>query len=172
MAHVDSTLPLPNIHFTGSLRGSFPGYHTASSFRNALCVWVDRLESRAAEIRDYLDEQLSQMDWVDGCHNCPYLEGDAVLLRQPECRWKRQAPYEAGWVVSHVVAPLTVKIVNGGRSKLVNIELIKMDPSPTKIVFMKMWMIIFRCWSQLWSAMAWKPKLQLKTIMMQSLSTE
>ena len=52
-------------------------------------AWVDRLESRAAEIRDYLEEQLSHMDWVDGCHNCPYLEGDAVLLRQPERRQKR-----------------------------------------------------------------------------------
>ena len=34
--------------------------------------------------------------------------------------------------MSRVVAHSTVKIVNGGRSKLVNIELIKMDPSPTQ----------------------------------------
>ena len=98
----------------------------------SLSAWVDRLESRAAEIRDYLEEQLSQMDWVDGCHNCSYLEGDAVLLRQPERRQKRQAPYEARWVVSLVVAPSMVKIVNRGRSKLVYIELIKMDPSPAQ----------------------------------------
>ena len=45
---------------------------------------------------------------------------------------KRQAPYEAGWVVSRVVAPSMIKIVNVGRNKLVNIELIKMDPSPTQ----------------------------------------
>ena len=92
-------------------------------------VWVDRLERRAAEIRDYLEEQLSQMDWIEDCHVCPYLEGDSVLLRQPERRQKRQAPYETGWVVSRVVAPSTVRIVNGQRSKLVNIDLIKMDPS-------------------------------------------
>ena len=58
----------------------------------SLSAWVDRLESRAAEIRDYLEEQLSQMDWVDGGHNCPYLEGDAVVLCQPERQQKRQAP--------------------------------------------------------------------------------
>ena len=92
-------------------------------------VWVDRLERRAAEIRDYMEEQLSQMDWIEDCHVCPYLEGDSVLLRQPERRQKRQAPYETGWVVSRVVAPSTVRIVNGQRSKLVNIDLIKMDPS-------------------------------------------
>ena len=81
-------------------------------------VWVDRLERRAAEIRDYLEEQLSQMDWIEDCHVCPYLEGDSVLLRQPERRQKRQAPYETGWVVSRVVAPSTVRIVNGQRKQV------------------------------------------------------
>ena len=61
-------------------------------------VWVDRLERRAAEIRDYLEEQLSQMDWIEDCHVCPYLEGDSVLLRQPSVDKRgRLRTKLAGW---------------------------------------------------------------------------
>ena len=93
-------------------------------------AWVDRLESRAAEIRDYLEEQLAQMDWIDADDTaCPYRAGDPVLLRQPERHRKLQPPYEVGWVVDRVVAPSTVRITSGNRSKVVNIDLLRLDRS-------------------------------------------
>ena len=93
-------------------------------------AWVDRFESRAAEIRDYLEEQVAQMDWIDADDTaCPYSAGDPVLLRQPERHQKLQPPYEVGWVVDCIVAPSTVRITSDNRSKVVNIDLLRLDRS-------------------------------------------
>ena len=93
-------------------------------------AWVDRLESRAAEIRDYLEEQLAQMDWIDADGTvCPYRTGDPVLLRQPERHRKQQPPYDVGWVVDRIVTPSTVRNTSGNRSKVVNIGLLRLERS-------------------------------------------
>ena len=93
-------------------------------------AWVDRLESQAAEILDYLEEQLAQMDWIDADDTaCPYCAGDPVLLRQPERHRKLQPPYEVGWVVDRIVVPSTVRITSGNRNKVVNIDLLRLDRS-------------------------------------------
>ena len=70
------------------------------------------------------------MDWIDATDTaCPYRVGDPVLLRQPKRHWKLQPPYEVGWVVERIVAPSTVRITSGNRSKVVNIDLPRLDRS-------------------------------------------
>ena len=75
---------------------------------------------------------MSQTDWVEEAHDGPYQVGQAVLLRYPQRSQKRLAPFEAGWWVSKVAAPSTVKIASGHRSKMVNVDLLKADPGATQ----------------------------------------
>ena len=98
--------------------------------KSSLSAWVDGLGCRVAEIHDYL-EKLSQTNWVEEAHDCPHQVGQAVLLRYTQRSQKRLAPFEAGWRISKVVAPSTVKIASGHRSKMVNVDLLKADPGAT-----------------------------------------
>ncbi|XP_065190714.1 uncharacterized protein LOC135821644 [Sycon ciliatum] len=95
-------------------------------------AWVDKLKMQTARVWDYLDGQLSQADSIDESRSrvaCPYQPGDPVLLRRQDRRQKRQPPYERGWVVEAVVASSTVVVAHGrGGTKIVNVDLLKMDP--------------------------------------------
>ena len=94
----------------------------------SLSAWVDKLRRRMAQVRDYLDEELATHDFIEKPGTCPYEVGDYVMLRRPERRQKMRSPYERGWSVESVVAPSTVSIKSRrGGSKIVNVELLKMD---------------------------------------------
>ena len=96
-------------------------------------AWVDRLRQKSVEIADYLEEQLSAVDFVDIPATCHYGVGEAVLFRRPDRHQKRQPPYESGWRVTKVIAPSTVEISSSaGGCKVVNVDCLKPDPELTE----------------------------------------
>eukprot|EP00117_Sycon_ciliatum_P016048 scpid17635/ scgid15645/ Gag-Pol polyprotein; Matrix protein p10; p20; Capsid protein p25; Nucleocapsid protein p14; Protease p15; Reverse transcriptase/ribonuclease H p90; Integrase p46 len=92
-------------------------------------AWVDKLAQRSAAIRDLIEEELSSGDSPDVNVLCLYSPGDAVMLRRPERRQKRSAPYERGWRVRDIVSASTVVIRHqtSGAEKTVNVDLLKRD---------------------------------------------
>ena len=73
--------------------------------------------------------ELSSHDFVEGSASNPYAVGDAVLLRHPARSQKRLPPFEAGWKVTEILGPGSVRVcrsVDGfDQQKSVNIQLIK-----------------------------------------------
>ena len=89
------------------------------------------LDQRSAAIRSMLEETYAGADFLD--QPTPrYHPGDKVLFLRPPCRQKRFAAYEVGWVVMKHVGSSTILIRHAGRGseKIVNVKLVKRDPSP------------------------------------------
>ncbi|XP_065195653.1 uncharacterized protein LOC135827058 [Sycon ciliatum] len=100
-----------------------------SAVGSSLSDWVDSLAGRSARIRDFVEAELSSHDFVEGSASNPYAVGDAVLLRHPARSQKRLPPFEAGWKVTEILGPGSVRVcrsVDGfDQQKTVNIQLIK-----------------------------------------------
>ena len=59
-------------------------------------AWMDRQRRQAAQTRDFLEGELSALDFMDEPDiPCPFRGGDAVLLRRPHRHKKRVSPYES-----------------------------------------------------------------------------
>ena len=97
---------------------------------HTLTGWVADLERRAADIRDYVEEQLATGDFIESHEECPYLPGDTVQLRNSERRQKLLPAFDRGWCIKKVITPSTVVIYRGRSEKVVNIDLIKPDGAP------------------------------------------
>ena len=93
-------------------------------------AWVDKLQRKSARLRDHLEVELARLDFLDApVPECPYPVDTAVLLRRPERHSKILTPFESGWHVIRIISPSTVRIATAdGRSKLVNVDLLKRDP--------------------------------------------
>ena len=99
-----------------------------------MSAWVDRLQSRSARVRDYLQSVFAEHDFIEPDVPCPYVVGEPVMLRRPDRHQKRLTPYEPGWVVHEVLNPSTViieRVMANGRvaQKRVNIDLLKSEPA-------------------------------------------
>ena len=98
----------------------------------SLSAWTDALRAQAARVRDYVEEELSKVDFIEHVGVCPYNVGDRVLLRRDHRHQKRLAAYESGWLVVKVVSPSTVHIQRTTGAirasvKVVNVDLLKID---------------------------------------------
>ena len=96
----------------------------------SLSAWTDQLVSQAALIRDYVEEELSDHDFIDATESCPFDADDLVMLRRSDRRQKRLPMFERGWVIRKVLSPSSVVICRSGhqgREKIVNVELLKLD---------------------------------------------
>ncbi|XP_065198703.1 uncharacterized protein LOC135830368, partial [Sycon ciliatum] len=93
-------------------------------------AWVDKLQRKSARLRDHLEVELARLDFLDApVPECPYPVDTVVLLRRPERHSKILTPFESGWHVIRIISPSTVRIATAdGRSKLVNVDLLKRDP--------------------------------------------
>ena len=99
-----------------------------------MSAWVDRLQSRSARVRDYLQSVFAEHDFIEPDVPCPYVVGEPVMLRRPDRHQKRLTPYGPGWVVHEVLNPSTViseRVMANGRvaQKCVNIDLLKSEPA-------------------------------------------
>ncbi|XP_065182549.1 uncharacterized protein LOC135813378 [Sycon ciliatum] len=98
--------------------------------------WSRDHPARCARLRDLVESELSDADRIQEETVPVYHTGDHVLLRRPDRHQKRLPMYEPGWQVIRVLSPSTVVIrrcepVRGRNAeKVVNVDLIKLDPHP------------------------------------------
>ena len=67
--------------------------------------WTEDLQRRIADIRDYVQEQLAAVDFIEAEAENPYQPGDPIQLRNSDRRQKRMPAYDRGWIVVKVVSP-------------------------------------------------------------------
>ena len=65
-------------------------YHEPMS----MSAWCDKLKVELSRVCDYVEMELSALDFVETEFKLPYAVGDAVMLRISDRRQKRQPAYE------------------------------------------------------------------------------
>lgn len=94
----------------------------------SLSEWSSDLERRAAAMRDYVEEVLSALDFVEDAEpTCSFSVGDTVQLRNSSRSQKLMPAFQRSWTVKKVLSGSTVVVRRGHAEKVVNVDLIKPD---------------------------------------------
>ena len=106
-----------------------------------LPAWSANLERRAASIRDFVDEELFSLDFVEGSAALPYVAGEYMQLQHTTRCQKLLPAFEKGRQVRKVLSPSTVVVHHRSSQaeKVINIDLLKPDVdmpevTPTSVV--------------------------------------